>query len=176
MRRDYLFISMGIIIALTVYLVLVGTYNACVTAIYAGGNLLVTTIVPENFRIHKEYAFLDLGVVVKNVGDMPVEIEGYSYELYLIMSGFFDRYKLSEGETYPSSGIVIQPQSSRNLHLTSWINLREASSALIELLKNPEKMKDVTFRLTITLKVPVKVFGIKIFTYEYTETKDFKLT
>ena len=115
----------------------------------------LTHVITYNF--YCRYAFIDPLVVLENVGDAAVEIESYSYELYLITRDFVERYKLAEGETYllmDSGGVVIGPGASRDLYLISQVDLRRLSSAAVEPLKNPREFRDMKF------------FYLRISTYE----------
>ena len=181
MKRVLIFTLFGVIAAIIAYALLSAVYAACLTTIYARSNLRVAAVAPVGgfFKIQGHYAVIELLIVLENVGDAAVEVEGYSYELYLITRDFMERYKLAEGETYlimNSGGIMIEPGSNRKLYLTSHIDLMQLSTAAVEPLKNPREFKDAKFRLILTLKVPIKLFGLRISTYEWSETKDFELS
>jgi len=93
-------ILLGVIIAIVTYVLLSRVHAACMATIYARSNLRVATVTPVGFRIRGNYAFIDLLIVLENVGDATVEIEGHLHELYLVTRGLMERYKLAEGETY----------------------------------------------------------------------------
>ena len=120
MRRARVLILLGVIIAIVIYVLPSGVHAACIAPIYARSNLRVATVTPASFRIRDNYAFIDLLIVLENVGDATVEIEWHLHELYLVKRGLMERYKLFEGKTYPimdSGGIVIGSRSNRDLYL-----------------------------------------------------------
>ena len=87
-------ILLGVIIAIVIYVLLSGVHAACMATICACSNLGVAIVTPAGFIIRGNYAFIDLLIVLENIGDATVEIGGYSHELYLVTCSSLEHYKL----------------------------------------------------------------------------------
>jgi len=69
-------ILLGVIIAIVIYVLLLGVHAARMATIYARSNLRVAIVTPAGFRIRDNHAFIDLLIVLENIGDATVEIRG----------------------------------------------------------------------------------------------------
>lgn len=177
MTRTHTIIAFGIITAIIAYALLTAILMAHVIAIQASSSLEVVQVIPLSgfIKFHDSRITLEFLIVLQNTGSMPIEIESSSYTLYLA-SSYTNVYEIASGTIYSIHDTgPIEPSSTKEFPLTVNIDLTKITKAAGEILKNFPGDTNTKLRLVLTLKVPIKIFGVmKISTYEFTKVKDVK--
>lgn len=149
------FMFLSIVVAALLW----GAYTSQITAFMATQSLKLRILLPTGVQFDplRNEISLNLMAIIENKASTDIEIDGGEYIIYL--STGWHEYPLVRGEIRE---MHIPAYSFREVPLTARINLAQLPDTIKSIIT--EGTMDIDIVTEITLQVPVKFLGIKVWT------------